>query len=283
VKSIAPTDGPYVIYEGKKFLDFSSCDFLGLAQHPEVKKSAIKYALKYGVGACDHSTPQKEVESKLARYLNKECAFLFACSLELQTQLEKAGATVLSTETNEPSSLKKTKGFKVADDTYLFGLTGTNGFGSAAELSTTDAICGSLLSGSVTFLAGSKKQLASFIPGALSFPIIGALDCALSFIPEMEVERKTIQKYKTWLTKALGKLSAGQLSSPRVFIKTDHADALRQFFLKEEIYLDPSHSKPYFSVTVLHTPDDFDQLSTALKKLAATDLALATQSLTLTP
>ena len=49
--SIAPVDGPYINLDGKKLLDFSSCDYLGLAQHPEVKKGAIKYALKYGVGA----------------------------------------------------------------------------------------------------------------------------------------------------------------------------------------------------------------------------------------
>ena len=24
---ISPTDGPYVLYQGKKWLDFSSCDF----------------------------------------------------------------------------------------------------------------------------------------------------------------------------------------------------------------------------------------------------------------
>ncbi len=40
-----PLDGPYLQYRGKKVLDFASHDFLGLAQHPEVKKSAIRYTL----------------------------------------------------------------------------------------------------------------------------------------------------------------------------------------------------------------------------------------------
>ena len=85
----APTDGPYILWNGKKLLDFSSCDFLGLTQHPEVKKGAIKYALKYGVGALSNSTPQCEVQTKLAHYLGKEAALLFASACELHAQLEK--------------------------------------------------------------------------------------------------------------------------------------------------------------------------------------------------
>ena len=284
MESIVPTDGPYVIYEGKKLLDFSSSDFLGLAQHPEVKKGAIKYALKYGVGASPRSTPQCEVESKLAHYLGKESVLLFACESQLLGQLEKIGATVLSTDTDDLSSFKKAKGIKVADDTYLLGVTGTHGFGSSADLSQVDAICGSLLDRSGAFIAGSKKQLASFTPGALSFPTLGAIDCALSFIPEMETEREMIQKHKSWLVKQLSEFSIKELRSPRVLLTSEQAVAIRQFFLQEQIYVAPNKNQTLlFSMTALHTPDDLDQLAVALKKLSATDLALAMQSLTPTP
>ncbi len=291
MESIAPTDGPYVIHEGKKLLDFSSCDFLGLAQHPEVKKGAIKYALKYGVAALAHSTPQQEVEAKLAHYLGKESARLFACKSQLLAQLEKLGATVLSTDTDDLSSflasLKKAKGLKVADDTYLLGMTGAHGFGSSTELSQADAICGSLLCGSGAFIAGSKKQLDSITPStpsALSFPALGALDCALSLIPEMEAERKMVQKHKSWLMKQLGDFSVKEHRSPRIELTSENAAAMRQFFLQEQIYLAPSNNQTlYFSLTALHTPDDLDQFSVALKKLSAADLALAMQSLTPTP
>lgn len=274
--SIAPTDGPYVICEGKKLLDFSSCDFLGLSQHPEVKKSAIKYALKYGVGAAPHSTPQREVESKLAHYLGKESALLFSSASELFSQLEKLSATVLSTDTDNLASLKKAKGLKVADDTYLLGMTGGNGFGSSAEA---DVICASLFSGSAAFIAGPKKQLAPLVNEAISFPTVGALDCALSFIPEMEHERKMIQKHKSWLMKALGDFSVKELKSPRVLLTSDQADLMRQFFLQEQIYLAPAKDNILsFSMTALHTPDDLDQLTVALKRLSATDLGSVLKS-----
>lgn len=280
MESIAPVDGPYVVCDGKKLLDFSSCDFLGLAQHPEVKKGAIKYALKYGVGTPTPgtlSTPQLEVEAKLAHYLGKEQALLFASESELQAQLEKLGVTLFSAETEEG---KKGKGLKVADETYLLGMIGSNGFGTSG----TDLVCGSFMCGSGAFLAGPKKQLSGLTAGALSFPTLGALDCALVFIPEMEAERKMILKHKAWLLKELGDFSATQLRSPRVVISSKEAVQMRQFLLQEQIYLAPSKDQTlYFSITALHTPDDLDQLAVALKKLSATDLALAMQSLTPTP
>lgn len=284
---IAPTDGPYVVLEGKKLLDFSSCDFLGLAQHPEVKKGAIKYALKYGVAAHPFSTPQREVESKLAHYLGKESALLFSCTALLRTELEQAGAMVVSTEEGNLATLKKANGLKVADDTHLFGMAEGNGFRSFSEISHIDAICGTLLGGAATFIAGGKKQLAAFRQHAVSFPTLGALDSALSFIPEMDAERKAISKRKVWLTKTLKNIRDAdieELVSPRVAVRCEGADDLRQFFLKEQIFVAPAKDQTlYFSITALHTPDDLDQLSDALKKLATTDRALAMQSLTLTP
>lgn len=279
MESIAPVDGPYVLLDGKKLLDFSSCDFLGLSQHPEVKKGAIKYALKYGVGTSPHSTistPQLEIESKLAHYLGKEKALLFSCEPELHQQLEKLGATIVSAENGST----KAKGLKVNDETFLFGMTGTNGFGSQSD----DMICGSLLCSSGAFVAGTKKQLAELMSGRISFPALGALDCALSFIPEMDAERKMVQKHKSWLIKELSKFSIEELRSPRVILSSKDAELMRQFLLQEQIYLAPSQNQTlYISITALHTPDDLDQLAATLKKLSTTDLALATQSLTPTP
>ncbi len=279
MESIAPTDGPYVLLDGKKLLDFSSCDFLGLSQHPEVKKGAIKYALKYGVGTpppSTISTPQLEIESKLAHYLGKETALLFSSESELHAQLEKLSATIVSAETDHV----KTKGLKVSDETFLFGLTGANGFGSSGD----STICGSFLCGSGAFVAGAKKQLAELVSGRMSFPVLGALDCALSFIPEMEAERKMVQKHKTWLIKQLSGFTIEELRSPRVILSSKDAELMRQFLLQEQIFLAPSQNKTlHFSITALHTPDDLDQLAVALKKLSTTDLALAMQSLTPTP
>ena len=279
MESIAPVDGPYVLLDGKKLLDFSSCDFLGLAQHPEVKKGAIKYALKYGVGTPPlsiTSTPQLEIESKLAHYLGKETALLFSSETELHQQLEKLGATIVSAE----NSTAKAKGLKVSDETFLLGMTGTNGFGSPSD----GIVCGSILCSSGAFVAGTKKQLAELVSGRMSFPSLGALDSALSFIPEMDAERKMVQKHKSWLIKELSDFSIEELRSPRIIVSSKDAEQMRQFLLQEQIYLAPSQNQTlYFSITALHTPDDLDQLAVVLKKLSTTDLALAMQSLTPTP
>lgn len=79
-KLVTPLDGPYLQYQNKRLLDFSSEDFLGLSKHPDVKKSAIKYTLRLGVGTLSHtfeSLPQKQVEEKLANLLGFEKAFFF--------------------------------------------------------------------------------------------------------------------------------------------------------------------------------------------------------------
>ncbi len=257
--SIAPVDGPYINLDGKKLLDFSSCDYLGLAQHPEVKKGAIKYALKYGVGALLNSFPQKEVEKKLAQYLNKETALLLTSDIDV-------------------TALKKTK---IKEITDTLGMVGDNGFGSASE---GDVVYGALHFGGANFIAGPKKQLASFTAEKISFPALGAIDCALSFIPEMEQERKMVLKHKSWLVKQLSDFSLKEEKMPKAILTSPEADAIRQFLMQEQIYLAPSSSNSlYFAITALHTPDDLDQLSVALKKLSETDLALATQLLTPTP
>jgi 7-keto-8-aminopelargonate synthetase-like enzyme len=291
---ISPLDGPYVLFERKEMLDFSSYDFLGLSQHPEVKKEAIKYTLKYGVGnlhpfiqpMCQH-----EVETKLAHYLGREAVVLFPSFSELLFKLHQMEATLISTETGEMPSFKKNKGFKVVDDTFLLGVTGPSGFGCSNQLSHADAICGSLSCGigaSGGFIAGSKKSLASLTPSSfLSFPVIGALDCAISFVPEMANERKIIQKNKEQLVKALACFSIKELRSPRIiltFKSKEKAHAVRQCFLQEGLYLAPPQEETlYVSTTALHTPEELKQLADSIKKLEAADFAPATQSLTPTP
>jgi 8-amino-7-oxononanoate synthase len=42
-----------LLYKEKKLLNFCSRDYLGLSQHAEMRKAAIKYVLHYGTGICD--------------------------------------------------------------------------------------------------------------------------------------------------------------------------------------------------------------------------------------
>jgi len=50
IKTITSAVGPTININGKQFLNFSSNNYLGLANHPRLKKAAIKAINKYGVG-----------------------------------------------------------------------------------------------------------------------------------------------------------------------------------------------------------------------------------------
>lgn len=47
--SFLPIHAASSLYEEQPHVSFCSYDFLGLSEHPEVKKNAMKYLLQYGV------------------------------------------------------------------------------------------------------------------------------------------------------------------------------------------------------------------------------------------
>lgn len=286
---VSPTEGPYILWQGKKWLDFSSYDFLGLAQHPEVKKGAIKSTLKYGVGIpipSLGSAPQQQLESKLAQFLGMEMAILCPSYEEALELLKNHKATIISSESGE--SPKKSTALVCRDDSFTLGITGEHGFGEADHRKGIDLITGSLayaVGCSGAFIAGPKKILTTFSPSQpLSFSQLGALDCALSFILDMSNERELLENHRQWLKKALKDLPAKMMNSPRAMIefKSDkEAELARLLFQENQIFLAPAvEGTLTIAVTALHTPDDLDQLAISLKKLSATDWALAMQSLT---
>ncbi len=291
---VSPADGPYITIQGKKCLDFSSCDFLGLAQHPEVKKAAIKYTLKYGVGIPVSplgSAPQQQLEGKLAQFLGTEAAVLFPSFDEAQQFLKTLKAAVISSEIQDIDAKKKSTSLLCIDDSFMFGIAGDQGFGAAAHQAGSNLITGSLAYGagcSGAYIAGPKKHLNGIKAShPLSYPVLGALDSALSFIPEMEQERETLSKNIRWLQKLMKDLPVKMLNSPKAlweFKSPKEAEQVRHFLAEDEIYLAPPVANTlYIAMTALHTPDDLDQLTVSLKKMSATDLALAMQSLTPTP
>ncbi|MFC3153521.1 8-amino-7-oxononanoate synthase [Litoribrevibacter euphylliae] len=70
--------------DGKSVLSFCSNDYLGLANHPEVKKAFIEAASEYGVGSGashlvnGHSQLHHELELKLAELTGRDRAVLFS-------------------------------------------------------------------------------------------------------------------------------------------------------------------------------------------------------------
>lgn len=74
---------PRMIFRGKEVLTWSLNNYLGLANHPEVRKAdaeaAAKYGMAYPMGArmmSGQTTMHEELEQKLAKFVGKESAYL---------------------------------------------------------------------------------------------------------------------------------------------------------------------------------------------------------------
>ena len=83
LRNIASAQGPRIVIEGREFLNFSSNDYLGLANDLILKQAAAAAIEKYGVGAgasrlvCGNLEPYAILEERLARFKQKEAAIVF--------------------------------------------------------------------------------------------------------------------------------------------------------------------------------------------------------------
>lgn len=75
--------GPRMKFQGKEILNWSINDYLGLANHPEIRKvdaeAAAEYGAAYPMGArmmSGHTSLHEELERQLAAFTHKEAAYL---------------------------------------------------------------------------------------------------------------------------------------------------------------------------------------------------------------
>jgi len=97
----------------KKFINFSSNDYLGLSGHPEIIQSAVKTLRRYGFGSgasrllSGSYTPHKKLEERIARFKKTGSALVFNTGYSANTGIIPAIAgaehTVLSDEFNHAS------------------------------------------------------------------------------------------------------------------------------------------------------------------------------------
>ncbi len=98
--------GPFMALDGRKTLQFASNNYLGLANHPEVKHAAQKAIEKFGVGTgasrliSGTSSPHHDLELALAHFTRSEAALTFssgyATNLGVIPQLTKPGGLILA-------------------------------------------------------------------------------------------------------------------------------------------------------------------------------------------
>src|SRR5450756_1480904 len=84
LRRVDSPQGPRIEIGGRMLLNFSSNDYLGLANHPALKEAAIRAVEKFGAGAgasrliCGSLAPFHELEETLAAFKGTEAALSFS-------------------------------------------------------------------------------------------------------------------------------------------------------------------------------------------------------------
>src|SRR5580658_4049327 len=84
LRRVDSPQGSHIRIGGKTLLNFSSNDYLGLANHPALKEAAVKAVEKFGAGTgasrlvCGSLAPFHELEEQLAAFKQTAAALTFA-------------------------------------------------------------------------------------------------------------------------------------------------------------------------------------------------------------
>ena len=84
LRRVDSAQGPHIQIGGRPLLNFSSNDYLGLANDPLLKEAASQAVAEYGAGAggsrliCGSLAPHHELEEALARFKGAEAALTFS-------------------------------------------------------------------------------------------------------------------------------------------------------------------------------------------------------------
>lgn len=84
LRRVDSAQGPRIVIGGREYLNFSSNDYLGFANHPVLKEAAIEAVQKFGAGCgasrliCGSLAPHHELEESLAAFKGTEAALTFS-------------------------------------------------------------------------------------------------------------------------------------------------------------------------------------------------------------
>ena len=106
LRAVTPAGACVVMREGRRLVNFSSNDYLGLSRHPEIIARVRDWASEYGVGAGASRLVSgtfdlhERIEAKIARAKGTEAALLFASGYQANVSLPPAlfDAKVLGAE-----------------------------------------------------------------------------------------------------------------------------------------------------------------------------------------
>jgi 8-amino-7-oxononanoate synthase len=113
LRLVSGPQGPRVLLDGREVLLLCSNNYLGLADHPSVRRSAAEAAMRWGTGAgasrliCGNMTLHRRLEERLADFHGTDSALLFGSGYLANTgtiaALTRAGEVVFSDEFNHAS------------------------------------------------------------------------------------------------------------------------------------------------------------------------------------
>lgn len=117
-----------VMVNGKSLINFCSNNYLGLTDHPALKRGAIEAIEKYGVGASSarniiaNTDLMEELEALLAQFKGEEAALVcqsgYTCNLGAISGLMESGDVILSDELNHASIIDGMRLCKAAKKIY---------------------------------------------------------------------------------------------------------------------------------------------------------------------
>ena len=91
LRTVAGEQGPVLMVDGREVLNFSSNNYLGLANHPKLAAAAKKAIDRYGAGAgasrliSGNMTLHEELEHRLAGFKGSEAALVFNSGFQANT------------------------------------------------------------------------------------------------------------------------------------------------------------------------------------------------------
>ncbi len=113
LRLISGPQGPRVLLDGRPVLLLCSNNYLGLAEHPQVRHAAAEAAIRWGAGAgasrliSGSMEPHQQLEARLAEFKGYPAALLFGAGYLANTgtiaALAGAGEVVFSDELNHAS------------------------------------------------------------------------------------------------------------------------------------------------------------------------------------
>lgn len=125
---VSGPQGPRVVLDGKPVLALCSANYLGLADHPQVREAAAEAAMRWGAGAggsrlgSGTMTIHRRLEDRLAGFLGRQAALLFGSGFlagaGTVAVLARPGDVVFTDERSQPSILA---GCRIAGaETFLY-------------------------------------------------------------------------------------------------------------------------------------------------------------------